>query len=68
MAEAWRANPATEPPWKKLKALLDHAADLPVAADVQPEVEAIEQYRRLLDEPDSVPGLVDKLTRPSARP
>ncbi len=40
-----------------------NAADLPVAADVQPEVDAIEQDRRLLDEPDSVPGLVDKLAQ-----
>jgi hypothetical protein len=52
-----------KPVWDTLKALHSHAADLPVAADVQPEVDAIEQYRRLLDEPDSVPGLVDKLAQ-----
>jgi hypothetical protein len=52
-----------EPHWKKLKALLAHTAHLPVAADVQPEGDAIEQYRRLLDDPDSVPGLVDKLAQ-----
>ena len=42
-------------------ALLDHAADLPVAAEVQPEVAAIEQNRSLLSDPDPVPGLVEKL-------
>jgi hypothetical protein len=52
-----------KPVWDKLKALYSHAANLPVAANVRPEVEAIEQYRRLLDEADSVPGLVDKLAQ-----
>jgi hypothetical protein len=33
-----------------------------VAAEVQGEVKAIEEHRRLLDEPDPVPGLVNKLT------
>ncbi|MCY2987652.1 MAG: hypothetical protein NTY19_07290 [Planctomycetota bacterium] len=37
--------------------------DLPsVAAEVEPEVKAIEDHCRLLDVPDPVPGLVDKLT------
>jgi hypothetical protein len=48
--------------WQHLKALLTHAAELPVTATVQCEVEAIEQDRRLLDNPDPVPGLVDQLT------
>ncbi|HEV3342284.1 MAG TPA: BREX system P-loop protein BrxC [Pirellulales bacterium] len=51
-----------EPHWKQLTALLAHATDLPVAAEVQVEVKAIEDHRRLLDEPDPVPGLVNKLT------
>jgi hypothetical protein len=50
-----------QPRWKQLTALLDHAADLPVAAEVQPEVAAIEQNRSLLSDPDPVPGLVEKL-------
>ena len=50
-----------QPRWKQLTALLDHAADLPVAAEVQPEVTAIEQNRSLLSNPDPVPGLVEKL-------
>jgi hypothetical protein len=51
-----------EPHWKQLTALLAHAADLPVAAQVQAEVKAIEDHRGLLDNPDPVPGMVDKLT------
>ncbi len=50
-----------QPRWKQLTALVDHAADLPVAAEVQPEVKAIEQNRSLLSDPDPVPGLVEKL-------
>jgi hypothetical protein len=48
--------------WQQLKALLAHAADLPVAATVQAEVDAIDRDRRLLDDPDPVPGLVEQLT------
>jgi hypothetical protein len=50
------------PRWNQLVALLKFAADLPVAAEVQPEVTAIEQYRKLLGNPDPVPGMVEKLT------
>jgi hypothetical protein len=52
-----------EPRWLQLQDLLMHAAALPVAGEVQPEVEAIKQHRRLLDDPDPVPGLVDKVTQ-----
>jgi hypothetical protein len=48
--------------WTQLVALLKFAADLPVAAEVQPEVNAIEQHRKLLANPDPVPGMVEKLT------
>jgi hypothetical protein len=51
-----------EPHWKQLTALLAQSADLPVAAEVQAEVKAILDHRRLLDDPDPVPGLVSKLT------
>ena len=50
-----------QPRWKQLSALLDHAADLPVAAEVQPDVKAIEQNRTLLLDPAPVPGLAEKL-------
>ena len=46
-----------QPRWTTLQALLTHAADLPVAGEVRPEVEAIEQNRGLLKDPDPVPGL-----------
>jgi hypothetical protein len=49
-------------PWNQLVSLLKFAADLPVAAEVQPEVTAIEQQRKLLANPDPVPGMVEKLT------
>jgi hypothetical protein len=48
--------------WRDLKALLAHAAGLPVAAEAQAEADVIERDRRLLDEPDPVPGLLDRLT------
>ena len=48
--------------WHQLVALLKFAADLPVAAEVQPEASAIEQHRSLLSNPDPVPGMVEKLT------
>jgi hypothetical protein len=50
------------PRWTQLVALLKFATELPVAAEVQPEVTAIEKDRKLLAEPDPVPGLVEKLT------
>lgn len=43
-------------------ALLKFSADLPVAAEVQPEVAAIEKDRTLLANPDPVPGILEKLT------
>lgn len=48
--------------WTQLIALLKFAADLPVAAEVQPEVAAIEKDRKVLANPDPVPGMVEKLT------
>jgi len=50
------------PRWQQCVALLKFANDLPVAADVQPEVTAIENQRGLLSNPDPVPGMVEKLT------
>jgi hypothetical protein len=51
-----------QPRWNQLTALLNFAADLPVAAEVRPEHKAIEQHRSLLADPDPVPGIVEKLT------
>ncbi len=48
--------------WTTLQALLAHAADLSVAGEVRPEVEAIEQNRGLLKDPDPVPGFLERLT------
>lgn len=50
------------PRWNQAVALLKFADDLPVAAEVQPEVTAIQQNRSLLSDPDPVPGIVEKLT------
>jgi hypothetical protein len=51
-----------EPHWKQLLALLAYAGELPIAAEVQAAVKAIENHRGLLDNPDPVPALVTKLT------
>ena len=50
-----------QPRWAQLKALLGYAEELPVAAEVAPEVAAIEEHRSLLAEPDHVPGLLAKV-------
>lgn len=50
------------PKWNQASALLKFAVELPVAAEVQPEVTAIEQHRKLLANPDPVPGIIEKLT------
>jgi hypothetical protein len=49
------------PHWNQLTSLLGHVADLPIADEVRPEVAAIGQDRGLLNDPDPVPGLVEKL-------
>lgn len=49
------------PHWSRLTALLNFAGDLAVAAEVRPEVKAIEDHRGLLADPDPVPGIVEKL-------
>jgi hypothetical protein len=50
-----------QPHWVRLTALLNFATDLPVAAEVRPEVKALEEHRGLLADPDPVPGIIDKL-------
>ena len=50
------------PRWNQLVELLGFAADHTVATEIQPEVQAIEKDRKLLANPDPVPGAVEKLT------
>jgi hypothetical protein len=50
------------PKWKQLTSLLGNAVELPVATEVQPEVDAILEHRSLLADPDPVPGFITKLT------
>ncbi len=69
LAKTWKERAdeiaRRQPAWEALGHLLAHAAPLPVAAEVEPQVEAIRSGRRLLDTPDPVPplsaGLVDAL-------
>lgn len=48
--------------WQALQRLLKHADTLPVAAQVAPQVAAIQAGRTLLDDPDPAPPLTDQLT------
>jgi hypothetical protein len=50
------------PAWNRLSQLLEFAQHLPVAAEIRPEIEAIERERTLLASPDPVPGLIEKLS------
>ena len=46
------------PVWQRLKRLLHHTRDLPEAADLQRQADAVERERALLEEPDPVPPLL----------
>ncbi len=50
------------PRWQMLQRLLVHARNLPVANEVAPQVTAIEDSRALLDDPDPVSPLINKVT------
>jgi len=50
------------PQWRDVIALLGHASELSTAKEVQSEVDSIREHRRLLDDPDHIPGFVAKLT------
>jgi len=50
------------PRWRQIQSLLGYAADLSAAAEVMPQVAAIEQHRGLLTDPDPLPTLSEKLT------
>ncbi|MEI6234187.1 MAG: BREX system P-loop protein BrxC, partial [Planctomycetota bacterium] len=65
-AVAWKARKAgiekRLPGWKSLERLLSHSTGLAVAAEVQPQRDAILDGRALLEDPDPVPGLCKKLS------
>lgn len=50
------------PLWQALQTLLRHAGSLPVAAEVAAQAEALREDRRLIDDPDPVKPLCDRLT------
>jgi hypothetical protein len=66
-AEAWATAGQTIkerlPRWSVLLRLLEHAAGLDVSEEVRPQAEAIKAKRGLLETPDPVPPLCDRLTQ-----
>jgi len=51
------------PRWRELEALLEEAADLPETTQIQEQADAVIEGRMLLEDPDPVPPLRDKLTQ-----
>ena len=51
------------PRWQSLQRLLAFAEGLPVVSEVRPQLDAILQQRCLLNDPDPVPPLCDRLTQ-----
>jgi len=49
------------PQWEMLQKLLFHARNLPVASEVDPQVRAIKDSRALLDDPDPISPLINKV-------
>lgn len=58
-AKSWREE--RKPEWDRLTWLLAHADGRHVVAEIQPQVDAIQQQRLLLAEPDPVKPLVEAL-------
>ena len=50
------------PEWKRLEELLHHARNLPVTAELNPQVEAIRNSRTLLADPNPTTPLLSKVT------
>ena len=50
------------PEWHRLERLLHHARVLPVAGEVNPQMEAIRSQRSLLTDPNPLPPLLSKVT------
>ncbi|MCY4331069.1 MAG: BREX system P-loop protein BrxC [Cyanobacteria bacterium MAG CAR1_bin_15] len=55
------------PRWERLQALLRQARDLEVYGEVQPQVQAIQEERRLLDDTDYVEPLLQQLEQALAK-
>lgn len=51
------------PRWETLQRLYEHARSLPVAADVGPQIEALQENRTLLSDPDPVEPLIKELAQ-----
>ena len=50
------------PDWHRLERLLHHARTLPVATELNPQMEAIRSQRSLLNDPNPLPPLLSKVT------
>ena len=50
------------PEWHRLERLQHHARTLPVAAELKPQIEAIQSQRSLLTDPNPLPPLLSKVT------
>lgn len=60
--EARRLIHERNPRWQMLLRLQRHAADLPIAAETQSQIDAIHSNRALLNEPDPVTPLINRLS------
>ena len=60
--EAGEAARLRLPEWQRLETLLRHARELPVSADLKPQVDAVRSDRSLLSEPNPVPPLLGQVT------
>jgi len=58
-----QAIEARWPAWQSLQSLVAHATSLPDAPVIQAQVDDIVQYRRLLDDPDLVTPLLDRVAQ-----
>ena len=67
LLEQWQARATLaekrKPAWQTLEKLLEHANDLPEAAELQKEADAVRDERRLLEDSDPVPPIHDKLVK-----
>jgi len=60
--EARARKDACLPRWQTLLQFAKHAESLPIIAEVNPQIQAIQENRSLLAEPDPVPPLIATLT------
>ena len=59
---AGKATQERLPEWQRLERLQHHARTLPVATELQPQIEAIRSQRSLLTNPNPLPPLLSKVT------